>query len=98
MIPVFPGRRNSASASARNRAADTRIAPSAGSSASSATWTNASGKVFPCLTSGINALPEWFDAEPLDGIDEQLVGPRPQREIGFDDILNHVGDIDIGHR
>src|SRR5205085_5534472 len=98
ITPSLPGRRNSASGSARNRAAETSTAPSRGSSASSATWTNGSGEILPCLTSGINALPEWFDAEPLDGIDEQFVRSRPQRQIGLDNVLDHVGDVGVSHR
>src|SRR3954470_23915851 len=97
-MPILPGRRNSASGSARNRAAEISTAPSPGSSASSATWAKASGEIFPCLTRGINALPEWFDAEPLDGIDEQFVRPRAQRKIGLDNILDDIGDVGIGHR
>src|SRR5258708_2354525 len=74
------------------------MAPSPGISASSAKWTNVSVATFPCLTSGIDPLPEGFDAKPLHGIDEKLVGPGAQREIGFDNILDHVGDFTVGHR
>src|SRR5260370_35851511 len=85
------------SASSRNRAAEIRMAPSPGISASSPKWPNLSFVTFPCLTSGIDSLPEMFDAKPLHGIDEKLVGTRAQREIGFDNILDHVCDFPIGH-
>src|SRR6202000_1757652 len=54
--------------------------------------------IFPPLTSGINALPERFDAEPLHGVDEQFVGPSAQREIGFHDILDDICDFAVLHR
>src|SRR5207248_7200350 len=74
------------------------IAQSGGSGASSATWTKASSDIFPFLTSGINPLPEWFDTEPLHRIDEQLVGIGAQREVGLNNILDHISDFGIGHR
>src|SRR5258708_10599825 len=74
------------------------MAPSPGISASSAKWTNVSVATFPCLTSGIDPLPEGFDAKPLHGINEKLVGTGAQREIGFDNILDHVSDFTVGHR
>src|SRR5665213_3960400 len=98
LTPVLPARDASASGFSRNRAAETRMAPSPGSSASSATWISGSVTIFPPLTSGIDALPEGLDAKPLDRVDEEFVGPRAQRQIGFDDILDHVGDVAIGHR
>src|SRR5260370_17848289 len=73
------------------------MAPSPGISASSATRINGSVVIFPPLTSGIDALLERFDAKPLHGIDEKLVGPGAQREIGLDNILDHIGDFAIGH-
>src|ERR1700753_3448579 len=51
----------------------------------------------PFLTSGIDALPERFDAEALDGVDEQFVRARAQREIGLDNILNDVGNFAVTH-
>src|SRR5712664_4838781 len=74
------------------------MAPSPGIAASSATGINGSGVIFPPLTSGIDALLERFDAKPLYGVDEKLVGPGAQREIGLDNILDHIGDFAIGHR
>src|SRR3954447_21765633 len=53
--------------------------------------------IFSLLTSGIDPLPEWFHTEPLDRIDKQLVGPRPQCEVGFHDILNDICNFGIGH-
>src|SRR4029077_5503260 len=98
ITPSLPARLNNASGSSRNRAAETSTAPSPGNSAPSATWTKISVAIFPFLTSGINPLLEWFDAEPLNPIDEDLVGTFAQRKIGFDNILDHVGDFAIGHR
>src|SRR5579859_6947554 len=97
ITPVDSTRRESASASSRNRAAEIRIAPSSGSGASSATWTNASPDILLFLTSGINPLPERFDAKPLDRVDEQFIGACAQREIGFDDIFDHVGNFAVWH-
>src|ERR1700744_2311026 len=94
---LTPGRPSRPFGSARKRFAVTRIAACSGRSASSATWANTSSVIFPPLTSGIDTLPEWFDAEPLHRIDEQLVGARPQRQIGLDDILDHVGDLAVRH-
>src|SRR5450631_3194725 len=74
------------------------MAPSPGISASSARWINGSAVIFPPLTSGIDPLLERFDAKPFHGIDEKLVGPGAQRQIGFDNVLDHVGDVAIGHR
>src|ERR1700749_4941570 len=51
--------------------------------------------IFPFLTSGIDPLPEWFDTEPLHRVDEQLVGTGAQREISFNNILDHVGDFAV---
>src|ERR1700747_441512 len=91
ITPKLPGRRSSASRSSRNRAAETRMAPSPGSSAPSGTWTKMAVAIFAFLTRGIHPLPEWFDAEPLHRIDEKLVGAFAQRQIGFNNVLNHVG-------
>src|SRR5437870_3159908 len=98
ITPSLPGRASKACGSSRNRAAGTRIAPSPGSSAPSGTWTNRSAAIFPSLTSGINPLPEWFDAEPLHRINEQFVGARAQGKIGFDNVLDHISDVDVRHR
>ena len=54
--------------------------------------------IWPDLTSGIDALPEWFDAGSLDGIDEQLVRPIAQLNIGRCNILDDVGHLRTGHR
>ena len=51
----------------------------------------------PALTSGIDALLERLDAEALDGIDEKLVRPLAQLEIGGRDVLDHVRDLAVGH-
>src|SRR3954465_10595358 len=95
ITPVFPRRRESGSASLRNRAAEIRMAPSPGISASSVTGTNVSVVIFPSLTSAIAPPPERFDAEPLHRIDEELVRPLAQREVGLDNVLDHVGDFAI---
>src|SRR3954471_23564242 len=52
----------------------------------------------PFLTSGIDPLLEWFDAEPLHRVDEQLFLGIAQRHVGFDNILDDVCDLSIGHR
>src|SRR5581483_12486516 len=52
----------------------------------------------PPSTSGIDALPERLDAEPLDGIDKQFVRPLPQFEISGGNVLDDVGNLPIGDR
>src|SRR5580704_7313339 len=54
--------------------------------------------ILPCLTSRIDTLPEWLDAEPLDGVDEQLVGPLAQLHVSRDHVLDDIGNLRIGHR
>src|ERR1700760_3216928 len=93
--PTLP-RYNSASGSSRNRAAETSTQP-CGSSAPSATCAKGSSTIFPPLTSGIDALPERFDAQPLYRVDKKLLGRGAQREIGLDDVLDHVGDLVVLH-
>src|SRR6202035_3497264 len=95
ITPTLP-RFNNASGSSRNRAAETSTQP-CGSSAPSATCAKGSPAIFPPLTSGIDALPERFDAKPLHRIDKQLLGRGTQREIGLDDVLDHVGNFIILH-
>src|ERR1700691_2170631 len=56
-----------------------------------------SAAILPFLTSGIDPLPERFDAEPLHRIDEEFVGTLAQRQIGFNDILDHVGNFTVRH-
>ncbi len=46
---------------------------------------------------GIDALPEWLDAGPLHGVDEQFVLPFAQFDIGCGDILDDVGHLRVGH-
>src|SRR5580658_6147800 len=48
--------------------------------------------------SGIGALPEWLDAEPLDRLEEGFARPFPQLEIGGDDPLDDVRHLGVGHR
>src|SRR5262245_62473902 len=72
-------------------------APS-GSGASSTTRTKRSSTMRPALTSGINPLPEGFDADALDGIDEKLARSRAQLEVGGGDVLDDVGNLWVGHR
>src|SRR6516225_7903685 len=98
ITPILPSWRNSNSGSARNRAAEIRRSPSSGSGTSSPTWTKSSRVISPRSTSGIDALPERLDAEPLHRIDEKLVGARAQREIGLDDVFHHIGDFLELHR
>src|SRR5262249_60402446 len=47
------------------------------------------------LTSRIDTLPEWFDADALDRVEKDLVGPRAQLEIGRHDILDHIRHLGI---
>src|SRR5262249_19860182 len=97
MTPVGAGRRNRPAASARKRACGTRTAAPSGTGASSSQRTKRSSAILPALTSGIDALPEWLHAEALHGVDEQLVRPLAQLQIGRRDVLHHVGDLGIGH-
>src|SRR5579864_2183653 len=97
ITPILPRCPRMACGSSRNRLDETSTPPSAGSSASSATCAKPSAMMCPPLTSGIDALPERFDAEPLHAVDEQLVGAGAQRQIRLDDILDDVGDLAIGH-
>src|SRR5262245_15947042 len=69
----------------------------AGTGASSSTRTNRSSTMRPALTSGIDALLERLDAEALDGLDEVLVRPLAQLEIGGGNVLDHVGDLAVRH-
>src|SRR6516162_8813454 len=97
MTPVGAPRSTSSRASARNRAAGRSTGAPSGSGASSSTRTKRSSMMRPALTSGIDALLERFDPHALDSIDEQLVRPRAQLDIGRRDVLDHVGDLAIGH-
>src|SRR5215470_14703467 len=96
ITPVGAARSRS-SGSARSRACGTMTATPSGTGASSSQRTNRSSTTLPCLTSRIDALPERLNAEPRDGIDEQLVRPIAQLEISGGDVLHHVGDVAIGH-
>src|SRR5438445_7878881 len=69
------------------------MSPPSGSGVSTASLTKLSSTIFPPLTSGIDALLEGFDAEALHRVDEQLFRPLAQREIGFHDVLDDVGDF-----
>src|SRR5215470_9973196 len=73
ITPILPSWRNNNSGSARNRAAEIRMAPPSGSGRSSPTWTKSSRVISPPLTSGIDTLLERLDAEPLHRIDEELL-------------------------
>src|SRR5438046_1239188 len=59
--------------------------------------TKRSATMRPPLTSCIDALLEWFDADPLDSREENFIGPLAQLEIGRNDILDHIGHVCIGH-
>src|SRR5271156_4743145 len=69
-----------------------------GIGASSSTRTKGSSTIWPDLTSGIDALPEWFNAGSLDCIDEQLVRAIAQLHVGRRNILDDIGHLRIGHR
>src|SRR5271169_433044 len=79
------------------RAPGTMTGTPSGIGASSNARTNGSSTTRPALTSGIDALPEWFDAGSLDGIDEQLVRPLAQLDIGCGDVLNDIGHLRVRH-
>src|SRR5215510_10672035 len=51
----------------------------------------------PTLTSRIDTLPERLDADALDGIEKDLVRPRAQLEISFDDVLDHIRNLGVWH-
>src|SRR5262249_22322208 len=97
ITPVGAARRTRSRASARDRAAGRSTGTPSGSGASSSTRTNRSSTMQPDLTSGIDALLEGLDADARDRVDEQLVGPLAQLEIGGGDGLHHVGDVVVGH-
>src|SRR5262249_42965667 len=75
-------------ASAKSRFAGTTTATPSGTGASSSTRTKRSSMMRPALTSRINALLEWIDADARDGVDEKLVRPLAQLEIGGGDVLD----------
>src|SRR3954452_22085435 len=93
ITPTLPFRLSNVSASPTKRSAGTRMSPPSGSGVSTASLTKLSAAIFPPLTSGINALLEGFDAEAFDGVHEQLFRPLAQRQIGFHDVLDDVGDL-----
>src|SRR5262245_13795703 len=80
-----------------SRAAGRMTGTPSGTCASSSPRTNRSSMIRPALTSGIDTLLERFDAEALDRLDEVLVRPRAQLEIGSGDVLDHVGDLAVPH-
>src|SRR5580704_11722120 len=96
--PVGASRRANASASAMKRAAGTITGTPSGSGASSATRTNRSSTMLPALTSRMDALLERFDADALDGVDEDFTRARTQLHVGGDDVLDHVDDLAVAHR
>src|SRR3954468_5705051 len=93
ITPTLLPRASNAPFSARKRSAGTRISPPSGSGVSTASLTKLSSAIFPPLTSGIDALLERFDAETLHRVHEQLFRPLAQRQIGFHDILDDIGDL-----
>src|SRR5262244_4631398 len=98
MTPVGACRRTRSRASAKSRAAGKTTATPSGTGASSSTRTKRSSMTRPALTSRIDALLEWIDADARDGIDENLVRPLAQLEIGGGDVLDNVGDLAVRHR
>src|SRR3954471_1566238 len=93
ITPTLPSRLSNASASPTKRSAGTRMSPLSGSGVSTASLTKLSSAIFPPLTSGIDALLEGLDTEALHRVDEQLLRPLAQCKIGFDDVLDDVGDL-----
>src|SRR5262249_9036763 len=96
ITPVGAARR-SRPGSARSRPCGTRTAWPSGMGASSSQRRKSSATTLLALTSRIDTLLEWLDAEALDGIDEQLVGRLSQLKIGGGDILDHVRHLGVGH-
>src|SRR6516162_621468 len=86
MTPVGACRRTRSRASAKNRTAGKTTATPSGTGASSTTRTKRSSMTRPALTSRIDALLEWIDADTRDGVDENLVRPLAQLEIGVGDL------------
>src|SRR3569833_2073452 len=93
ITPTLPVRLSNVSASPTKRSAGTRMSPRSGSGVSTASLTKLSSTIFPPLTSGIDALLEGLDAEALHRVHEQLLRPLTQRQIGFHDVLDDIGDF-----
>src|SRR5262245_3419844 len=51
----------------------------------------------PALTSRIDTLPERLDTDAFDRIEKDLVRPRAQLEVSFDNVLDHVRHLGVGH-
>src|SRR5512144_855309 len=98
MTPVGAWRCTSSRASTRSRAAGNMTGTPSGTGASSSTRTNRSSTMRPALTSGIDALLERLDADARHRVDEDLVRALTQLEVGGGDVLDHVGDLAVGHR
>src|SRR5215472_16402904 len=98
MTPVGACRSTRSRASAKSRVAGKTTAAPSGTGASSSTRTKRSSMMRPALTSCIDALLEGIDADARDGVDEKLVRPRAQLEIGGGDVPDHVGDLAVRHR
>src|SRR5947199_4004049 len=98
MTPVGAWRRTRSRASAKSRVAGKTAATPSGTGASSSTRTKRSSMRRPALMSRINPLLEGIDADARDRVDEKLVRPGAQLEIGGGDILDHVGDLAVRHR
>src|SRR5258708_7859189 len=98
MTPVGAWRRTRSRASAKSRVAGKTAATPSGTGASSSTRTKRSSMIWPALTSRINPLLEGIDADAGDRVDEKLLRPVAQLEIGGGDILDHVGDLPVRHR
>src|SRR3981189_2708751 len=97
MTPIGAWRNTRSRASARSRAAGHSTGTPSGKGASSSTRTKRSSTMRPDLTSCIDTLLERFDADPIDGLQEDLVGSFAQFQISRRDVLDHVGDLAIGH-
>src|SRR5258708_30516381 len=97
MTPTGAWRRTRSRASANSRAAGSMTGTPSGTGASSSTRTKRSSTIRPALTSCIDALLERVDAQALDRVDELLLRPLAQLEIGCGDVLDHVGDLAVRH-
>src|SRR5262245_17771331 len=98
MTPVGASRRASSTTSARKRAAGTMTGTPSGIGASSRIRKYRSATMRAALTSGIDSLLEWFDADAFDRIEKNLVRPLTQLQVGSNNVFDDVRHFGIRHR
>src|SRR5262249_18776529 len=79
------------------RAAGMMTGTPSGIRASSRTRRYRSATTRPPLTSGIDTLLEWLDAEALHRFEKDFVRPLAQLKVGRHDVLHHVCHLGIRH-